>query len=379
MNLGAEPFNFAGAAGDKLYNGRMVNKETTAGDPLRVGLIGFGLAGAVFHAPLISTTPGLRLAAVVTSNPERMHEAQRVYTGVEVLTTPEQLWERARDFDLVVIASPNRTHAPLAHAALEAGLAVAVDKPLAATAAEGRRLVEEARRRGLLLTVFQNRRWDGDFLTLRHLLERGELGRVLRFESRFERWRPQAKDGWRQSGAPEDAGGLLFDLGSHLIDQALVLFGPARRVYAELGRPYADVDVDNDTFVALEHVGGVHSHLWMSTVAAQTGPRFRVLGSEAAYTKFGLDVQEETLKQGGRPGDTGWGEEPEQSWGLVGVGDDLHPLRTEPGSYQSFYKGVVSALRDAAPPPVEPAESVAVLDVIEAARRSHAEGQTVTL
>lgn len=357
----------------------MVNNETPAGEPFRVGLIGFGLAGAVFHAPLISTTPGLRLAAVVTSNPERAHEVQSVYTDVRVFTTPEQLWERARDFNFVVVASPNRTHAPLAHAALEAGLAVVVDKPLAANAAEGRRLIEEAGRRGLLLTVFQNRRWDGDFLTLRLLLERGELGRVLRFESRYERWRPQAKDGWRQSGAAEDAGGLLYDLGSHLIDQARVLFGSVRRVYAELGRPYADVDVDNDTFVALEHVGGVRSHLWMSTVAAQPAARFRVLGSEAAYTKFGLDVQEETLKRGGRPGDEGWGEEPEQHWGLVGAGNDLRPVRTEPGSYQSFYKGVVSALRDGVPPPVEPAEAVAVLDVIEAARRSDAEGQTVAL
>jgi predicted dehydrogenase len=345
---------------------------------LRVGLIGFGLAGSVFHAPLISTTPGLRLAAVVTSNPERTREAQRDYTGVRVFTTPEQLWERAGDFDLVVVASPNRTHAPLARAALEAGLSVVVDKPLAATASEGRKLIEEAGRRGLLLTVFQNRRWDGDFLTLRRLLSRGELGRVLRFESRFERWRPRAKDGWRQSVAPEDAGGLLYDLGSHLIDQALVLFGPVRRVYAELGRPYAGVDVDNDTFVALEHVGGVRSHLWMSTVAAQPGPRFRVLGSEAAYTKFGLDVQEETLKQGARPGDAGWGEEPERRWGLIGAEDDLRPVPTEPGSYQSFYQGVVSALRDGAPPPVDPAESVAVLEVIEAARRSDAEGLTVT-
>jgi predicted dehydrogenase len=357
----------------------MEKNETPKGDPVRVGLIGFGLAGAVFHAPLISTTPGLSLAAVVTSNPERTHEAQSVYPDVQVFKTPEQLLARAREFDLVVIASPNRTHAPLALAAVNAGLAVVVDKPLAASAAEGRRLIEEAGRRGVLLNVFQNRRWDGDFLTLRRLLKGGELGRVLRFESRFERWRPHPKSGWRQSGAAEDAGGLLYDLGSHLIDQALVIFGPVRRVYAELGRPYPDVETDNDTFVALEHADGVRSHLWMSTVAAQPGPRFRVLGSEAAYTKFGLDVQEEALKQGGRPGDAGWGEEPEQNWGLVGAEKDLRPLRTEPGSYQSFYQGVVSALRDGALPPVNPAEAVAVLDIIEAARCSGAERRPVLM
>ncbi|HEX8500032.1 MAG TPA: Gfo/Idh/MocA family oxidoreductase [Pyrinomonadaceae bacterium] len=357
----------------------MAKNETPPAGDIRVGLIGFGLAGAVFHAPLVSTTEGLRLAAVVTSNPERAHEARRAYTGVLVLGTPEELWARAGELDLVVVASPNRTHAPLALAALGAGLSVVVDKPLAATASEGRRLRDEAERRGLLLTVFQNRRWDGDFLTVRRLLEGGSLGRVLRFESRFERWRPRAKSGWRQSGAPEDAGGLLYDLGSHLIDQALLLFGPARRVYAELGRPYPEVLADNDTFVALEHAGGVRSHLWMSTAAAQPGPRFRVLGSEAAYTKFGLDVQEEALKRGARPGDAGWGEESEGDWGLTGAGDDLRPQRTEPGCYECFYRGVVSALREGAPPPVDPSESVAVLEIIEAARRSHEERQTVRL
>lgn len=357
----------------------MVKKAGSACEDVKVGLIGFGLAGAVFHAPLVSATQGLRLAAVVTSSPERAREAQSVYPGVRVLKTAEELWERRRDVDLVVIATPNRTHAPLARAALDAGLPLVIDKPLAATAAEGRRLVEEAARRGLLLTVFQNRRWDGDFLTLRRLLGSGALGRVLRFESRFERWRPEAKPGWRQSGAEGDAGGLLYDLGSHLIDQALLLFGPARRVYAELDRPYPGMEVDNDTFVALTHDGGVRSHLWMSSAAAQPGARFRVLGSAAAYTKLGLDVQEEALRRGGRPGETGWGEEPEQLWGRVGAGDELRAVRTEPGCYQCFYQSLVPAIREGAPPPVDPADAVAVLEVIEAALRSHADGQTVTL
>lgn len=362
-----------------MYNAGMRKGATGAGDELRVGLIGFGLAGAVFHAPLITATRGMRLAAVVTSNAERAGQVRRRYTDALVLETPEQLWARSRELDCVVVASPNRTHAPLASAALEAGLAVVVDKPLAATAAEGRALVEDARRRGLLLTVFQNRRWDGDFLTLRRLVERGTLGRVLRFESRFERWRPHAKPGWRQSAAPEDAGGLLYDLGSHLIDQALVLFGPARRVYAELGRPYPEVEADNDTFVAIEHAGGVRTHLWMSTAAAQPGPRIRALGDAAAYTKFGLDVQEEALKEGGCPGAEGWGEEPESHWGLLGAGDEVRPVRTEPGCYQRFYQQLAASMLEGAPPPVDPAESVAVLEVVEAARRSHDEDRIVLL
>ncbi len=351
----------------------------SAGGDLRVGLIGFGLGGAVFHAPLIAATRGLRLKAVVTSDPERARQVKSQYTETLVFDTAGRLWENSEDFDLVVVASPNRTHVPLALAALEAGLHVVVDKPLAATAEGAGRVLEAARSRGLVLAPFHNRRWDGDFLTVRGLLARGELGRVLRFESRFERWRPQQKQGWRQGGGPEDAGGLLYDLGSHLIDQALVLFGPARGVYAELDPFYEGAETDNDTFVALTHEGGVRSHLWMSTAAAQTGPRFRVLGSERAYTKFGLDVQEEALKQGGCPGEPGWGEEEEKGWGLLGAGEDVRPVRTEPGSYQRFYEGVVAAVREGAPPPVLPAAAVAVLEVIEAARLSHAERQTVKL
>jgi predicted dehydrogenase len=348
-------------------------------EELRVALIGFGLGGAVFHAPLVAATEGLRLKAVVTSDPARARQAVERYPGVAVFDDAGLVWRRADEFDLVVVASPNRTHVPLARAALRAGLHVVVDKPLAATAEGARGLIEEAGARGLLLTPFHNRRWDGDFLTVRRLIRGGALGRVLRFESRFERWRPTPKQGWRQSGEPSDAGGLLYDLGSHLIDQALVLFGPARAVYAELDPFYEGAATDNDSFVALTHEGGVRSHLWMSVAAAQSGPRFRVLGSEAAYTKFGLDVQEEALKRGGRPGGERWGEDDESRWGLLGAGEDLRPVRTEPGAYQRFYEGVVAAVRGGAPPPVEAADAVAALEVIEAARLSQAEGRSVEL
>ena len=268
---------------------------------------------------------------------------------------------------------------PLTRRALEAGLHVVVDKPLAPSATEGRRLVEEARHRGRLLTVYQNRRWDGDFLTLRRLLRDGALGEPLRFESRFERWRPTPKGGWRERGAPEEAGGLLYDLGSHLIDQALVLFGPAAAVYAEIDRRRPGAEVDDDAFVALTHASGVRSHLYMSAVAAQPAPRMRVLGTRAAYVKWGLDVQEEALRGGARPDRLGWGEEPSERWGTVGASDDTRPVRTEPGAYQRFYAGVVSALRDGAEPPVDPSEAVAALAVIEAARTSAADGRVVGL
>ena len=354
-------------------------RTTDPASPIRVGLIGYGLAGAVFHGPLIEATSGLALRAIVTGNAERQAEAERAHPNASIVETAETLWDRAGDLDLVVVASPNRTHIPLASAALAAGLHVVVDKPLARTAAEGRRLIDEARQRERMLTVFQNRRWDGDFLTVRRLLDEGALGEPLRFESRFERWRPVPKGGWREEGAPEEAGGLLYDLGSHLIDQALVLFGPASYVYAELDRRRESVEVDDDAFVALTHVSGVRSHLFMSVVAAQLGPRFRVLGSKAAYVKFGLDVQEAALRANPKLDSTGFGEDPRDAWGLLGSGDDARPIPTEVGGYQRFYEGVVNALRTGGPPPVDPADSVAALEVIEAAQISAAGRRVVVV
>lgn len=348
-------------------------------EQFRVGLIGYGLAGSVFHAPLIEATAGLELAAIVTSDPGRREEAKRGHARATLLESADQLWDHASDLDLIVVASPNRTHVPLAMAALAAGLHVVVDKPLAPTAAEGRQVVEEARRRGRMLTVFQNRRWDGDFLTVRRLLNEDALGTPLRFESRFERWRPIAKPGWREQAAPEEAGGLLYDLGSHLIDQALVLFGPASHVYAELDRRRPSVEVDDDSFVALTHASGVRSHLFTSVVAAQLGPRFRLLGSRAAYVKYGLDAQEAALRANPSVDSTGFGEDPRDAWGKLGQGDDVRPIPTETGAYQRFYEGVVAALRGDAQPPVDPSDSVAALEVIEAAQLSDAKRTVISL
>jgi scyllo-inositol 2-dehydrogenase (NADP+) len=343
---------------------------------LRVGIVGYGLAGAVFHAPLIAATPGLRVAVVVTGNPERREGAERDHPGARVVA---DVSEMLGEVDVAVVAAPNREHVPVARAALDAGVHVVVDKPLAVTAAEGRELVDEARRADRILTVFQNRRWDGDFLTVRHLLERDALGDVGRFESRFERWRPKLAAGaWRESGDPREGGGLLLDLGSHLVDQARVLFGHPVSVYAEVERRRAGATVDDDVFVALEHDGGVRSHLWASVVAGAPASRFRVLGLEAAYVKDGLDPQEAALRAGARPGDAGWGREPQERWGRLVAGDAEEAVETERGAYEAFYAGLVAALRGEGPPPVDPLDAVAVLEVLEAAVRSAEARASVT-
>jgi predicted dehydrogenase len=349
-------------------------------DELRVALMGYGLGGRAFHAPLIAATPGLRLAAIVTSNPERKAAAQQQHPGARILESADAVWANAGDFDLAVIATPNRTHVELARAAIAARIPVVVDKPMAATAREARELVAEAKRLGVPISAYHNRRWDGEVLTLQRLIANGDLGDVIRFESRLERWRPTPMaDAWRERGAPEEAGGVLFDLGPHLIDQARMLFGGVRHVYAELDRRRPGVAVHDDVFIALRHTSGVHSHLWTSSVAAQPGPRLRVLGTRAAYTKRSADVQEAVLRAGGHPDAPGFGEDPESDWGLLGAGADVRPVKTEKGDYRRFYALCVPWLREGAPPPVDPMDAIAVLNVIHAAQRSVTEAKIVSL
>ncbi|MET0234811.1 MAG: Gfo/Idh/MocA family oxidoreductase [Kibdelosporangium sp.] len=337
----------------------------------RVGILGYGIAGRVFHAPLVSATPGLTLAAIVTRSPQRQQQAAAENPGVQILGDAAELFQSP--IDLVVVATPNRTHVPLALTAIEAGIPVVVDKPFARTSAEARQVIEAARERGVPLTVFQNRRWDSDFRTVRKLVADGRLGEVQRFESRYERWVPEVWDNWREFGAPQEAGGILYDLGAHLVDQAVDLFGPVETVYAELDLRRPGVVVDDDAFVAVRHANGVRSHLWMSAAAADHGPRFRVLGSKAAFTIYGVDGQEDALVAGHRPGEPDWGQEPESAWGKLGLLADVQPVPSELGAYQEFYESV----RDGAVP-VEPASAAYALQVIEAAFRSARSGKVET-
>ena len=337
--------------------------------PIRTAVIGFGISGRIFHAPFLYADPDFSLDVIVTGDPSRRAAAAARYPLARVVATPEEVWADASALDLVVIGSPSGTHAALADAALEAGLDVVVDKPFAVTADEGRALIAKAERLGRRITVFQNRRWDGDFLTLRELVDAGALGELRRFESRFEWWQPAPAASWKTEASAGEGGGILYDLGTHLIDQATQLLGPVSEVYVELARRRPDTVGDDDVFLALEHASGVTSHLWMSAVAPLFGPRFHVLGSKAGYATWGLDVQEPSLIAGALPGDPGFGETPEARWGVLGADGDTRRMPTKRGDYGAFYRLLAIALRDGGPLPVDPADAVAVLEVIE---RAHA-------
>jgi scyllo-inositol 2-dehydrogenase (NADP+) len=338
--------------------------------PLRVGLVGYGLGGSTFHAPLISATPGLELAAIATSNPERVEKARARYPNAQVVPSPDAFWTMPPKLALVVVSTPHATPPPIARAALQSGSHVVVYKPFASTSAEARDLAAEARLNDRLAIPFQNRRWDGDILTVQKLLRDGTLGTVHRFESRYERWRPNPKARWKEAGAEDRGEGVLLDLTVHLVDQALLLFGPARSVYAEFERRHPEITVTDDVFVAITHADGVISHLFTSPNVGILGPRVTLLGSKGAYVKHGIDPQEEALLAGGIPGTPGWGEEQESSWGRVGGGDDVRPLRTEAGNYLSFYRGVADAIANGAPPPVTAEQGIAMMELLDAARLS---------
>jgi len=348
---------------------------TSRNTNVRTALIGYGLAGSVFHAPLIDHTAGMELSAIVTGNAERQAAAQQAYPSAKIAASADQIWEDASGFDLVVVATPNDTHAPLAKAAMKRGLAVVVDKPFAISVAQAEELIAVRQESGALLSVFQNRRWDSDFLTVKELIETDRVGTVTRIESRHERFRPQPKPGgWRETTGAEAGGGLLFDLGSHLIDQVICLFGDPISVYAEVKIRRAGVRSDDDTFVALQFANGVCAHLWVSLLAKVPGPRFRLMGTSGIYEKYGLDPQEEALTSGLRPGHQLWGVEAPQNWGkLTSTIGDLEfsgTIASKPGCYEQFYAQMRDAITSGADVPVPAEDALKSLRIIEAARQS---------
>lgn len=337
-----------------------------------LGIVGYGFGGRVFHAPLIASAPGVDFLGVVTRSEERRAQLAKEHPQVRAFDSLAEL--AAAGVQGVTITTPAETHADLAREAIGLGLATVVDKPFALDAEAARELTTLAAEAGVPLTVYQNRRWDSDLLTLRRLIDAGELGDVRRFESRFERWDPEHPQ-------PGSGGGTLLDFGAHLVDQALLLFGPAGRVYAEF---YGPGEFESEFFLALHHRGGVESHLIGSWQQAAQGPRLRVTGTTGTYIVNGIncmDSQEEVLKSGVSPADLGdrWGTEPEHAWGRLYRGAEGTPVRSERGRWDTFYPAFAKAVAGEGPLPVDPWDSVRAMDVLDAARISATTGETVTL
>lgn len=335
-----------------------------------VGLIGFGVAGAAFHAPLIEAEPRMRLAAVASSRGESVRDR---FPDAALVSVEAMLADPA--IDLVVVAAPNTLHAPLVRAAIGAGKHVVVDKPFVADPADGQALIDLARERGRVLAVFHNRRWDGDFLTARRVAREGRLGEVMLAELNWDRFRPAIKQGWREEAGP--GAGLLADLGPHLVDQALRLFGPPDAVGGDvlIQRPGAAVD---DWFTVTLHYGRRRVLLSASTLVADPRPRFALYGTAGSFVKYGLDPQEARLRSGGSLGSARFGEEGGDLRGRLTIGDAEPVLvPTERGDWRRFYAGVADAILDDAAPPVEPADALEGLRLIELARRSAAEGRVL--
>ncbi|MEO6943943.1 MAG: Gfo/Idh/MocA family oxidoreductase [Lacisediminihabitans sp.] len=336
--------------------------------PIRTGIIGFGLSGRVFHAPFVSTNPAYSLDIIATGNPQRQADARRRHPGAEIVSTPAALLARAKDLDLVILATPAHVHLEQGLAALDAGAAVVIDKPFAASIAQAEQLIAAAEAARRPMVVFHNRRWDSDFLTLKKLLAEGKLGTVHRFESTLERWSPALRDRWQDTTTIAQGAGIVFDLGSHLVDQALQLFGPAVIEYAELSIIRDGGTSDDEAFISLRHESGVCSHLTLSRMAAQSAARFRVLGSTAAYVVHGVDGQEPALKSGALPTDEGYGVEPQSAWGVIGIAGSPDapptPVRTERGDYPAFYAALADHIRGGGPLPVDPRDALETLRIL---------------
>jgi scyllo-inositol 2-dehydrogenase (NADP+) len=343
------------------------------GGPVGVGLVGYGMSGSSLHVPLITAEPRLALRAVVSLDPVPVG----ALPGVPVLSTLDALFDD-QGVELVVVAVPNAAHHAVARIALEAGRHVVVDKPFTLTVEQADDLIRLADDRGLRLSVFHQRRWDADHLTIRRCIDEGLLGRVMTYIARYDRFRPGTAARWTDENQP--GAGVLYDLGAHLIDQALCLFGLPQTVWADLltQRPgggavdYAHVVLGYDTLRVLLHAG---------SLIRAPGPRFEVHGDRGSFVKDGMDPQIATMLTGGRPGDPGWGVEPAERHGtlttelggLVSAGR----LASVPGCYEVFYRAMAAAVRDDGPVPVPAEQARDVIHVIECATTSSREGRVV--
>jgi len=353
-----------------------------------VGVVGYGLGGRVFHAPFVSAVPGLKLVSIMTSKgeePAKLYPSARITPKLDELLTDKSI-------DLIVVSTPNETHFDLASRALNAGKHVVIDKPFAATSQQCRQLADLAQNKGLQVVPFHNRRWDGDFLTVRKILADGSLGRVVTFESHFDRFRPTPRENtWKEAGNP--ANGMLFDLGPHLVDQVLSIFGPPEAITASVRSDRDQTEIEDAFDITMHYPGksgkGLLAHCRTSYLACINAPRFLLHGTHGSFIKYGLDPQEPALVGGAKVPSMGssqpWLEEKESAWGKLAVAPVLSDptmlvekvVKTEPGDYRGFYANVRDAILGDAPLAVTPEDGYRVIRLLELARESSAKRCTL--
>jgi len=348
--------------------------------PIGVGLVGYGFAGQTFHAPVLAAVPGLRLAAVASSQPDTV---RRDWPQAAVVPDVHALVAR-EDVDLVVVATPNAQHHPVARTALLAGRHVVVDKPFTLDAAQARDLAAMATHLGRVLSVYQNRRFDADFLTLRQVLARGDVGRPVYFESHFDRFRPGVRERWREQDVP--GAGLWVDLGAHLLDQALLLFGRPDTLQLDTARLRDGAQVEDHFHALLRYESGAPAPLRVvlhaTTLAAHPAPRYLLHGTGGSYVKHGVDPQEDALRAGGRPGGEGWGLDPADGELSLPQGDGgvrVERVPTLRGDYTRYYAAVRDAILGRGPAPVTPNQAVELMELLDLGRRSAREGRVLSL
>lgn len=341
---------------------------------IKVGLIGYGFSGRTFHAPVLNSVPGMVLHAVASSRPI---EVQADWPHALIYAEPADLLANP-DIDLIVIASPNQTHYPLAHAALTAGKHTIVDKPFVLHSTEARQLIAFANQQHRLLSVYHNRRWDSDFLTIQALLAQNTLGRIVNIESRFDRFRPQVCLRWRESALP--GSGLLYDLAPHLIDQALLLAGPPQALFAEIALQ-RDQAVTPDFFQLTLYYEQLRIQLSAGCLVNTPTPRFIIHGTQGSYTKYGLDPQEDMLKEGETPLSPGWGVDMNAGFIHTTQDNESHHQEIEnlPGCYEAYYHGIAYAIAHRTPPPVLATAGLDTIKLIEAALQSAQEKRLISV
>ncbi|MGL5453047.1 MAG: oxidoreductase [Aeromonas sp.] len=340
--------------------------------PLNAALVGYGFAGKTFHAPFLTTTPRLSLRWVVSRDAAKVHAD---LPDCQVGSLAQALQDE--QVDLVVIATPNDTHAPLARQALLAGKHVVIDKPFALDVAQAQALVTLAHQQQRLLSIFHNRRWDSDFLTLRRLLAAGTLGPITQFESHFDRYRPHVRQRWREAGGP--GAGLWLDLGPHLLDQAVQLFGQPDWLQADLALQRQGALSDDYFHVVLAY-GELRVILHGSCLVSANVPRFAIHGQAGSFVKFGMDGQEDQLKQGLRPPMPTWGidSQPGQLSTIVDGHLQQRAVPSEAGDYGAYYRGICAAIKGEGQNPVPASEALTVMALLDLARQSHLEGKRLT-